>query len=457
MAGTRSGVQEQLTQQRSSLNDYLDAGGGRGLERARSLPPNNVIELISDSGLRGRGGAGFPTGAKWSSVLAGSGERFVVCNAAEGEPATFKDRFLLRRNPYSVVEGVAIAAATLGVTHAYIGLKASFTLEHETVAAAVAQMRHAGMLDDLLIEIVRGPDRYLLGEETGLLATIEGRGPFPREVRPFMLGLFGSSSAANTTLVNNVETLANVPSIIALGPEWLRSTGTQKSPGTMLFTVAGDVVREGVFELPLGTPLRELIDVHAGGAPDGRRIKAVFPGASSAVIVGPDLDLPLDFDAMRAAGTGLGAGGFAVYDDTACMVDVTRLFARFLHVESCAQCPACKLGSGAIDELVTSLHSGTGSRGDLGEILARAENVTDGQKCALPTGTKLLVLSMMRSFAEEFAAHAELEECPLPRELVFPKLVDYDDEAGKFLYDRAYEKTSPQWTDEPPGRTTIEA
>jgi NADH:ubiquinone oxidoreductase subunit F (NADH-binding) len=453
MAGTLSHLEKRLIEPRASLDEYLAAGGGRGLERLRTLSAEDVINIVSDSGLRGRGGAGFPTGTKWRSILSGSGERFLVCNAAEGEPATFKDRLLLRRNPYSVLEGITIAASTLGIGHVYIGLKASFTLEAETLVRAIGEMRRSHMLDGLHVELVHGPDRYLLGEETGLLAVIEGRGPFPREIRPFMQGLFGSPSSANTTLVNNVETLANVPAIVALGADWFRSCGTDSSPGTMLFTVAGDVVREGVFELPLGTPLRELLEQHAGGAPDGRRIKAVLPGASSAVIT--NLDVPLDFDLMRAAGSGLGAGGFAAYDESACMVDVTRLFTRFLHVESCAQCQACKLNSGTINELTSSLHAGTGSLGDPGEILARAEKVTDGQKCALPTGTKLLVLSMLHAFGDEFATHAE-GECPLPRDLVFPKLIDYDDEAGKFLYDRAYAGTSPQWTDEPEGGSTVE-
>jgi NADH:ubiquinone oxidoreductase subunit F (NADH-binding) len=439
-----------------SVEAYVAAGGGRGLERARTIGPEGVIELISQSGLRGRGGAGFPTGTKWQSIVATAGEHFVVCNAAEGEPATFKDRLLMRRNPYAVLEGIAIAAETVGAGTAYIGLKESFTLETESVQRAIDEMRSAGLLDAIQFELVRGPDRYLFGEETGLLGVIDGRGPFPREVRPFMQGIGATASASNPTLVNNVETLANVASIVARGADWFRSVGTDSSPGTMLFTVAGDVAREGVFELALGTPLCELVEGCAGGSRNGRAIKAIFPGASSAVIRPDLLDLPLDFDAFRRAGTGLGAGGFAVYDDSACMVEVTRQFTRFLHVESCAQCPPCKLHSGTINELVTSLHEGTGNIGDLEEILARAAEVTDGQKCALPTGTKLLVLSLIQSFAEEFAAHVS-GECPLPRPLYFPKLVDYDEEAGKFLYDRLYETTSPDWTQGPVRTGSVEA
>jgi NADH-quinone oxidoreductase subunit F len=447
-------MENRLLERFSTLEAYLSAGGGKGLERARSLEAEAVVELLSRSGLRGRGGAGFPTGTKWGSVLAAGGGRYVVCNAAEGEPATFKDRLLLRRNPFAVLEGTVIAATTIGAQRAFVGLKEAFTLETEALGAALNEMKGAGWLEGVEIELALGPDRYLFGEETGLLGVMEGRGPFPREVRPFMQGLRGSPSAPNPTLVNNVETLANVPAIVANGPEWFRSVGTDTSPGTMLFTVAGDVAREGVFELELGTPLRALIDGAAGGTRG--EIKAVLPGASSALIRPDMLDMPLDFDVFRRSGTGLGAGGFAVYDDTACMVEVARLFTRFLHVESCAQCPACKLGSGAINRLITSLHEGEGSIGDLEEVLARADRVTDGQKCALPTGTKLVVLSLLQAFAEEFAAHAS-GECPLPREIQFPKLVDYDEDAGTFLYDRLYDTVSPQWTEGPVPTRGVEA
>jgi NADH-quinone oxidoreductase subunit F len=447
-------MESRLLVSAGSLEAYRTVGGGEGFERARSLGSDAVIEQLAQSGLRGRGGAGFPTGTKWQSVRAAPGDHFVVCNAAEGEPATFKDRLLLRRNPYPVVEGLAIAAQTIGATRSYIGLKADFTLETEALTRAIEEMRE--MLDGIDLRIVHGPDRYLFGEETGLLGEIEGRGPFPREIRPFMQGPFATSGRTNPTLVNNVETLANVPAIVAQGAESFRSCGTDASPGTMLFTVAGDVAREGVFELPLGTSLRELLDGPAGGPREGRLFKAVLPGASSAVIRPDMFDLPLDFDEFRRAGTGLGAGGFAVYDDSACMVEVARQFSRFLHVESCAQCPACKLNSGTINELFTSLHEGTGEIGHLEQVLARADRVTDGQKCALPTGTKLVVLSLIQSFADEFAAHVSAE-CPLPRHLEFPKLVDYDEEAGKFLKDARYETTSPQWTEGPVETRAVES
>jgi NADH:ubiquinone oxidoreductase subunit F (NADH-binding) len=288
-----------------SFGEYEAAGGGRGLQAALAAWPVAVIQEIARSGLRGRGGAGFPTGDKWRAVRAvGAGPRYAVCNAAEGEPATFKDRLLVRTNPYQVLEGLAIAAYAVGAEGAYIGLKETFTTELQALTRAVG-------------EIVVGPDLYLFGEETGLEEVIEGRLPLPRVARPFMQGLFARPPADNPTLVNNVETLANVPHILADGPDWLRANGTEAAPGTMVFTICGDVRREGVFELPLGSPLRYLVEELAGGPPGGRAIKAIFPGASNTVIGPAQLDVPLDFDAMRQAGSGLGAGGFAVFDDSA--------------------------------------------------------------------------------------------------------------------------------------------
>ncbi len=313
-----------------SFDEYVAAGGGRGLEIALGAWPGAVIEEVAKSGLRGRGGAGFSTAEKWRSIrTVGAGPRFAVCNGAEGEPATFKDRLLLRTNPYQVLEGLAIAAYAVGADRAYVGLKETFTREVEAVSRALQEMSEADALGGIPFETVQGPDRYLFGEETGLEEVIEGRLPLPRTVRPFMLGLFAQPPNDNPTLINNVETLANVPHILADGPEWLRATGTDASPGTMIFTVCGDVRREGAFELPLGTPLRHLMEEQAGGAPEGRTVKAIFPGASNTVLVPAELDTPLDFDSMRQVGSGLGAGGFAVFDDSACIARAAYLYSRF--------------------------------------------------------------------------------------------------------------------------------
>jgi NADH-quinone oxidoreductase subunit F len=432
-----------IEHQASSFDEYVDAGGGRGLERALAMAPEQVIEEVALSGLRGRGGAGFPTGQKWLAVrTTGTGPRSVVCNGGEGEPATFKDRLLIRRNPYRLIDGVQIAAHAVGAGAAYIGLKETFTTEAEALTRAMGEMDEAGALS-VPVKLVAGPDHYLFGEETGMLEVIEDRDPLPRVARPYYLGLFAKPPDENPTAVNNVETLSNVPHILAEGPDWLRQWGTDASPGTMLFTVAGDVEREGVFEAPMGTPLRELL-AGAGGVRGGREVKTIFPGASSTAILPAQLDTPASFEAMAAVGSGLGAGGFAVYDETTCIAEAALLFCRFLHVESCAQCPPCKLNSGDVVEFLEALEHGEGA-GDLDMALARARGSTDGQKCALPTGTSLLMQSLFLAFEGEFREHAG-RACPSPRGLVLPKIVDWDQEAGRFSYDEAYARKRPDWT-----------
>jgi NADH-quinone oxidoreductase subunit F len=428
-----------------SLSEYQESGGGRGLEVALSLSPEAVIEEVKRSGLRGRGGGGFPTGEKWRSIrTTGTGTRFAVCNGAEGEPATFKDRYLLRSNPYQVLEGLAIAAYAVGAERCFIGIKEAFSEEVGAVDRALEEMHEADALGGTQIEVVLGPDLYLFGEETGLEEVIEGRIPLPRIARPFMLGLFAAPPKDNPTLVNNVETLANVPRILADGPDWLRSNGTETSPGTMVFTVCGDVRREGVFELPLGTPLRSLVEDQAGGPPEGRSLKAIFPGASNTVILPEQLDTPLDFDSMRKAGSGLGAGGFAVFDETACMVRAAYLYSRFLWVESCAQCPACKFSTGEVTKGLDQIER-RGRAPDLELILMRARSSTDGQKCALPTGESLLIQSLVQVFADELLAHNGTQ-CPLPRDLPFHKIVGWEPTINRFRYDPTYADKQPDWT-----------
>jgi NADH-quinone oxidoreductase subunit F len=429
----------------TSFPEYLDAGGGRGLEAALRTPPEAVIDEVARSGLRGRGGAGFPTGEKWRAIrTTGTGTRFAVCNGAEGEPATFKDRFLLRTNPYQVLEGLAIAAYAVGAERCYVGIKESFTEEVRAIGHALEEMQRTDALGGTPFEVVLGPDLYLFGEETGLEEVIERRPPLPRIARPFMLGLFATPPKDNPTLVNNVETLANVPHILADGADWLRTNGTETSPGTMVFTVCGDVRREGVFELPLGTPLRSLVEEWAGGPTEGRSVKAIFPGASNTVILAEQLDTPLDFDSMRQVGSGLGAGGFAVFDDTACMVRAAYLYSRFLWVESCAQCPACKFGTGEVTKGLDEIEL-RGRAPDPELILMRARNSTDGQKCALPTGESLLMQSLVQVFTDEFLAHGRAS-CPLPRDLTFHKIVDWDPVTNSFQYDLAYARKQPDWT-----------
>ena len=435
-----------LDQAPRSLDEYVAAGGGVGLDVALGASPEAVIDEIGKSGLRGRGGAGFPTAEKWRSIrVTGTGARFAVCNGAEGEPATFKDRSLLRTNPYQVLEGLAIAAYAVGAERAYIGIKEAFTQEVQAVSRALQEMEEAGALGEIPVQVVLGPDLYLFGEETGLEEVIEGRLPLPRIARPFMLGLFAQPPNDDPTLVNNVETLANVPHILAEGADWLRSNGTDASPGTMVFTVCGDVQREGVFELPLGTPLRYLVEDLAGGPPEGRSIKAIFPGSSNTVLAPSELDTPMDFDSLRQVGSGLGAAGFDVFDDSACVVKAAYLYSRFLAVESCGQCPACKFGTGQVTELLAEVEAKGASDQAIEAVLVRARGSTDGQKCALPTGESLLIQSLVQVFADEFRGH-EGGTCPLPRELVFHKIVDWDAAAGRFVYDEHYASKQTDWT-----------
>jgi NADH-quinone oxidoreductase subunit F len=446
-----------------SVDEYRALGGGAGLDRAAQLGPAQTVKELSLAGLRGRGGGGFPTGRKWSTVLHATGtHRYVVANGAEGEPATFKDRALMRANPYAVVEGVAIAALTLGAREAFIALKATFAPELDRMTRAVEEMQASGLAGDVPITIVEGPEEYLFGEEKGLLEVIEGRDPLPRLFPPYEHGLFatapqsgweahdpeaGHSGAhqSNPTLVNNVETLANVPHVLTNGAEWYRAMGTRESPGRLIATVVGDVVRAGVAEIELGTPLVDVIDAIGGGPRPGRQVKAVLSGIANAVITAPDqLATPVSYEGMAATGSGLGAAGFAVYDDQACMVEVARAYSRFLYVESCNQCPACKLGSGAITARLEQLEAGGATARDVDTIGARLKTVTDGNRCYLPVQEQAVVSSLLRSFPEEFTDHLEGRPCPRPGRVVVPKLVDLAD--GVARYDEHQARKQPDWT-----------
>lgn len=429
-----------------SADAYIERGGGRGLATARERSADDVIEEVRRSGLRGRGGAGFPTGMKWRTIRDDpSRTKYVVCNAAEGEPGTFKDRWLLRMNPYQVVEGLGIAALAVGAKRAFVGIKAGFEREVDRLTSAMEDMAAHDLIGPVPVELIQGPDEYLFGEEKALLEVIEGNDPLPRTVPPWMEGLFRTPGSPNPTVVNNVETLANVPHILANGAEWFRSFGTPDSPGTTVLTLSGDVRSPGIYELPMGFSLRDLVYGIGGGPPEGRALKAVFPGASNTIISAEQLDTPLGFDAMGAVGTGLGSGGFVVYDETACIVRAALAFSRFLFVESCGQCPACKHGTGAITQLLERIDRGEGSELDIETILARAHTVTDAQRCALPTGETLIAQSAVFVFGPEFAEHIA-RGCPRPRDLPVPKVVDFDEGVGRFRLDERYRLKQPDWT-----------
>jgi NADH-quinone oxidoreductase subunit F len=448
----------------TSLDAYLATEfGGLGIGRARDLGPEATIGEVVRSGLRGRGGGGFPTGQKWAGIAEQTGgRRFLVCNGAEGEPGTFKDRSLLRANPYQFVEGLIIAAFAVGAQEAFVGLKRSFHREIDAVTRAVEEFQAAGICTDCEVTVVAGPDEYLFGEEKAMLEVIEGNEPLPRWLPPYLHGLFasgpqlgwqahdGDGTAApgtNPTLVNNVETLSNVPHILARGSDWFRSMGTSESPGTIVTTVVGDVVGPDVGEVELGTSLRAVIDGVGSGVGRGRVVKAVLSGVANRVVTAEHLDVAISYEGFQAIGSGMGAAGFIVYDDTACMVGVAALLSRFLSIESCGQCPPCKLGSSAITDHLERIEAGDGTDRDVGQIVGWLDRLTDGNRCYLAVEEQVLISSILREFAGEFAEHIDLGRCPRPRPLTMPKLVDLT--AGVATYDQTYSRKRPDWTFEP--------
>lgn len=467
------------------LEDHLAGGGGVGLAAALQMTPDDVVELVSASGLRGRGGAGFPTGVKWAAVREHRGESAstVVVNGVEGEPGTFKDRSILRSNPFGVLEGALIAAHAVGADRVIVGLKESFRQEIDIVNAAVAELVAARWCDSVEIVVFEGTGGYLLGEETALLETIDGRPPFPRIAPPYRRGVdevvesevdvrSGSGLAAHVemadtsgtseappTLVDNVETMANVTFILASGVDEFRSLGTAESPGTIVCTVTGAVRTPGVAEVELGTPLAELIDVVAGGPLDERRVVAVLPGVSNAVIGADDFGVALTYEDMAAIGSGLGSGGYVVYDDADDLVEVAAGVSRFLYVESCGQCTPCKQDGGAIsaglDRLLDAELDPVTRAAALEEVRGRLGTVADGARCALARQHEAVVGSLLEMFEAEVADHVEAAESESGRALV-GELVDLHD--GITLVDEHILVRQPDWSDDEidSGETPVE-
>ncbi|MGH3623609.1 MAG: NADH-ubiquinone oxidoreductase-F iron-sulfur binding region domain-containing protein [Sciscionella sp.] len=424
-----------LTEPVGSVAEYVATGGGSGFAAAARRTPESVIEEVRAAGLRGRGGAGLPTAHKWADARRGQ-PGFLVCNAVAGEPGSFKDRCILRRDPYQVLEGMAIAAHALGVTRSYVAIKKEYRREILVLRGALREMAEASLLGPASVQLVLGPDEYLFGEEQGAAAVVQGGRPLPLALPVQRVGV------GDPAVVHNVETLAHLPGILRQGAAWFRVSGTETSPGTTVFTLSGDVRRPGVYELPLGITVRMLVDVVGGGPASGGRCKAVVPGASGALLTEEKLDTPLDFDSMAGIGSCLGSSGLVVYDDSACMVAVTLAFARFLAIESCGQCAACGDGNWLITECLERIECGDGSARDIDAVLAACAKVTDGQRCLLPTGAASLVRSAVESFAAEFIAHLG-RCCPRPRLLPVPKIVDFDERSGQFSYDERYELQRP--------------
>jgi len=442
----------------TSLDDHLASGGGEGLAQALALDSDDVIAVLDDAGLRGRGGAGFPTATKWRGVRetaqTAGGKLSLVANAAEGEPGTYKDRMLLEYQPYAFLEGTCIALHASGADTAYIGIKEKFTGPLERLTAALQEVREDGWFGADRIEIVTGPDLYLFGEETGMLEVIEGKLPLPRIVRPYEAGLNATTTMPNPTIVNNVETLSHVARILANGADWFREAGTAASPGTMVFTVVGDVDSPGVYELSLGTTLRTLLEDIAGASD----IKAVYSGVSTSVITPKLLDTPLCFDAMKYAGAGLGSGGFVVYDTSRSIVDVLSVLVNFLAVESCGQCNACKLGNTEMAEILAKVQRGEATQTDLEALLRRSHTVTDQNRCYLPVGSQLLVGSTVEAFVDEFVATVQAGE-PTPADLPTPLIDAIDEDTGEVRYHERYHLRQLDWSysDEDPTQVRLDA
>ncbi len=436
----------------TSLDEYLARGGGVGLEAALGRLPEELIDEVEASGLRGRGGAGFPTGRKWRTVreyhsadLAST----VVVNGAEGEPGTYKDRTILVNNPYPVIEGAIIAAKAVGADEIILGLKRSFGPVVERVREAIDEVKAAGWADEVTLTIFEGPDEYLYGEETALLETIDGRYPFPRIAPPYRRGeteVVGTDADATSrsglsahvemadtagetgappALVDNVETIANVPRIIARGAAWFRTEGTEESPGSIVCTVTGQVQREGVREFEMGTPLREVIDEISGGARPGRKIKGVLPGVANAIITADQLDTPISYEAMAAIGSGLGSGGFIVFDDSADATAIAAGVSRFLAVESCGQCTPCKQDGMVLAGLLERVCHSDAAERDMIAVKSRVNTVANSARCYLASQHQVVVGSILDRFGGEFEAHVARRADPVEPELI-AELVGFD-------------------------------
>jgi NADH-quinone oxidoreductase subunit F len=401
-----------------TLGGYESANAWIGGKRA----PEELIEVVKASGLRGRGGAGFPAGLKWSFVPKDSPKpRYVVCNADESEPGTCKDRELMEKNPHLLLEGVILAAYAIKANTAYLYLRGEFETIQRILDKAIGEARGEGLLGPsvagsgfpLEIHTHLGAGAYICGEETALLSSLEGYRGQPRLKPPFpaVEGLY-----ACPTVVNNVETLMNVPHIVRQGAPWFRQWGTEKSPGTKIFSVSGPVKRPGNYEVPLGIPLRTLLDEHCGGMRDGMKIKAVIPGGSSVPLLPASmLDTGLDFESMAAAGTLLGSGGVIVIDEQTCIVDALYNITRFYEHESCGKCTPCREGTYWMSEVFERLESGHGRERDIDLLWDVADNIMGKSFCALGDAAAMPVMGAIKHFREEFEYHVTHGRCRVNR------------------------------------------
>ena len=425
----------------ADLSAAIAAGCGKALEAARAAGGDAVLSTLLDSGLRGRGGAGFPTGQKWKTVVANKPPDeplTVVVNAAEGEPGTWKDHAILRADPYRVLEGALIAALTVGADRVVVATKAAFTEELARLHSAVDELAASELPGGIVLEVVEGPSSYLFGEETGLLEVVQGRPPLPRVSVPWQQGV----EQNEPTLINNVETLANVPGIVLHGPDWFREHGTQESPGTMVATLTGLVRKAGVYEIALGTPLRWLIE-EAGGGVQGDHVVAVLNGAASAPIAVTDLDTPLTYEDMKGIGSALGSASFIVLDDTTDIAAVAAGVARFLAVESCGQCTPCKSEGLALAATLERIRSGEPDPKDLEKVHDHLSRVGERARCPLAGQQETVVGKLVELFPGSFTSHLEGR---VPASPLFPVLPVVGFNGGTAILDEHQLEKQPDWT-----------
>ncbi len=413
------------------IEDYIKVGGYDALAKTVSkLSPEEVIACIKDSGLRGRGGAGFPTGRKWESSRNAPGEeKYIICNGDEGDPGAFMDRSVMEGDPHSVLEGMMIAAYAVGARKGIIYVRSEYPLAVRHLATAIAQATDLGLLGrnimgsglDFEIEIVKGAGAFVCGESTALVMSVEGKRGFPKPLpRPntSVVGLWGMP-----TVLNNVETLACVPAIILNGAEWFAGIGTEKSKGTKIFALTGNIKNTGLVEVPMGTTLKEIIFDIGGGIRKGRQFKAVQTGGPSGGCIPESLlDLPVDYESLARVGSIMGSGGMLVMDERTCMVNMARYFLDFAQNESCGQCTLCKLGTRQMFEILNDITKGEGRPDDVEVLLELAEAVTAGSICGLGQTVPNPVISTIKYFREEYEEHIREKRC---RALVCRSLISY--------------------------------
>ncbi len=403
-----------------SLDDYLARDGYKALEKSlKEYTQAQLVEEIKRSGLRGRGGAGFPTGLKWEITMKVPGEiKYVVCNADEGDPGAFMDRSILEGDPHSIIEAMAIAGYAIGSNQGFVYVRAEYPLAVERLGQAIKDAKKAGMLGEKIfgtsfsfdLEIRVGAGAFVCGEETALIASIEGkRGePNPKPPFPASKGIWGKP-----TLINNVETYANIPMIILKGAEWFASIGTEKSKGTKVFAMAGKINNTGLVEVPMGTKLREIIFELGGGIPNGKKFKAAQTGGpSGGCLTNEHLDLTMDYDSLISAGSMMGSGGLIVMDEDTCMVDVARYFLDFTQDESCGKCTPCRIGTRRMLEILTRITEGKGVPEDLETLETLATHIKSTALCGLGQSAPNPVLSTMKYFRDEYEAHIYEKRCP---------------------------------------------